>query len=192
MCLDFLVLLRYTVFVMKIIPPSNEELETLRRSGMRPQVVGCFLREGKVLFVYSEQYDLWMFPQGGIDNGETPFDALKREMQEELGETFCAEAMYEQAEFFLKTVIPFPVKKHGTRELHTDDGEPVKMIGKTYFAAFVPAGTKDIVLDESEFDDAMWLHGADAYTLINQLYQRRKQVQMRKIVDVLLKEGKLR
>ncbi len=33
----------------------------------------------------AKQKDAWQFPQGGIQWGETPMDALYREMQEELG-----------------------------------------------------------------------------------------------------------
>lgn len=33
----------------------------------------------------SDIKDAWQFPQGGIDNGETPKEALIRELQEEIG-----------------------------------------------------------------------------------------------------------
>ena len=29
--------------------------------------------------------DIWQFPQGGIDEGESPKQALKRELKEEIG-----------------------------------------------------------------------------------------------------------
>ena len=40
--------------------------------------------EGKILVV-KESKDFWSFPGGGVDHGETPEIAIKREIQEELG-----------------------------------------------------------------------------------------------------------
>ena len=53
----------------------------------RQAVVGVFTDASARLLV-GERADLqgeWQFPQGGIDAGESPLTALKREMQEELG-----------------------------------------------------------------------------------------------------------
>ena len=41
--------------------------------------------------------EAWQMPQGGIDEGETPRQALFREMKEEIG-TDCAEILGESAE----------------------------------------------------------------------------------------------
>ncbi len=48
--------------------------------------------DGKVLAV-KENGDKWSLPGGGVDHGETPLEALKRELAEELGMTdaFTAE-----------------------------------------------------------------------------------------------------
>ncbi len=41
---------------------------------------------GKVLlFERSDRLDSWQFPQGGIKSGETPEQALFRELEEEVG-----------------------------------------------------------------------------------------------------------
>jgi hypothetical protein len=50
--------------------PSLEEIDQIRNSGFRPQIVGCFLNNKKILFLYKKNHDLWQLPQGGIDNGE--------------------------------------------------------------------------------------------------------------------------
>ena len=43
-----------------------------------------FNKEGKVLLCRrSDEADAWQFPQGGIETGETPDQAAKRELQEE-------------------------------------------------------------------------------------------------------------
>jgi putative (di)nucleoside polyphosphate hydrolase len=56
------------------------------RDGYRPNV-GIILAShaGQVLWAKRAGQDAWQFPQGGIDHGETPEDAMYRELNEELG-----------------------------------------------------------------------------------------------------------
>ena len=53
----------------------------------RQSVVGVFVNDrGKILLgERSDAHGAWQLPQGGIDDGESPEDALRREMREELG-----------------------------------------------------------------------------------------------------------
>ena len=41
--------------------------------------------QGQVLWAKRIGHDSWQFPQGGIDYGETPLDAMYRELYEEVG-----------------------------------------------------------------------------------------------------------
>ncbi|MFW2176936.1 MULTISPECIES: RNA pyrophosphohydrolase [unclassified Moraxella] len=41
--------------------------------------------QGQVLWAKRVGHDAWQFPQGGIDYGETPVDAMYRELWEEVG-----------------------------------------------------------------------------------------------------------
>ena len=41
--------------------------------------------KGQVLWAKRIGHDSWQFPQGGIDKGETPLDAMYRELWEEVG-----------------------------------------------------------------------------------------------------------
>lgn len=41
--------------------------------------------QGQVLWAKRVGQDAWQFPQGGIDRGETPVDAMYRELWEEVG-----------------------------------------------------------------------------------------------------------
>lgn len=53
----------------------------------RPNVVGVFINDQNE-FLVGKRVDLqgvWQFPQGGIDANETPEQAIKREMWEEIG-----------------------------------------------------------------------------------------------------------
>ena len=56
------------------------------RDGYRPNV-GIILasKTGQVLWAKRAGQDVWQFPQGGINHGETPEDAMYRELNEELG-----------------------------------------------------------------------------------------------------------
>ncbi len=43
------------------------------------------IRDGKIMMVYSKQYDYYKFPGGGIEEGETLEEAMMREAREEAG-----------------------------------------------------------------------------------------------------------
>jgi putative (di)nucleoside polyphosphate hydrolase len=53
----------------------------------RPNVAAILLRsDGQVLIGQRSDYpETWQFPQGGIDQGETPEEAVRREVAEEVG-----------------------------------------------------------------------------------------------------------
>lgn len=51
----------------------------------RPSSRGIILREGRVLLNHIGKYDCFEFPGGGIESGETPEEALIREIAEETG-----------------------------------------------------------------------------------------------------------
>lgn len=56
------------------------------QDGFRANVGIVLTRDdGRVLWAKRIGYDAWQFPQGGIDPGETPKQALFRELGEELG-----------------------------------------------------------------------------------------------------------
>lgn len=51
----------------------------------RPSVRAIILRDGKVGMVYSQKYNYYKFPGGGIETGEDHLGALARETLEEVG-----------------------------------------------------------------------------------------------------------
>ena len=51
----------------------------------RPSVRAVIVREGLVAMVHSLKYDYYKFPGGGIEPGESPLEALAREVAEEAG-----------------------------------------------------------------------------------------------------------
>lgn len=53
----------------------------------RPSVRGIIIKDNKVAMVYSNKYDYYKFPGGGIESNEDIITALKREVLEETGLT---------------------------------------------------------------------------------------------------------
>jgi len=62
------------------------ENKVIDADGFRPNV-GIILAndQGRVLWARRVRQDSWQFPQGGIDEGESPEQALYRELHEEVG-----------------------------------------------------------------------------------------------------------
>ncbi len=61
-------------------------MDVIDKEGFRPNV-GIILADGKGSLLLAKRIgqDAWQFPQGGIDSGEKPSDAMYRELYEEVG-----------------------------------------------------------------------------------------------------------
>lgn len=169
---------------------SLEQIDEIRKHGFRPQVVGCFLNNKKLLFVFHKEYNLWQLPQGGIDNSETFTQAFIREMTEEMGETF-AEKINSKISIIGEDSIIFPPAKQGTRELKTDDGKDFFMEGKKYFFIAADTNSQEIDIPQTEFDDFEWADYAEALKLANTIYQKGKQRVVLKVINALKEKNLL-
>lgn len=165
--------------------PSNKILDIVRKKGLRPQVVACVIHNRKILFLYNKEHKIWGFVQGGVDNKERPYRATLREVAEELGESFAKNCRVSPLGVFGQNEIEFPKKLHGSKELHTDKGEEVKLIGKKYFYVLINSKSKYIKLRKSEFDKYKWLTYDEAYKLIKSIYQKGKKAMSAEILDLL-------
>lgn len=154
--------------------PSLEQLNDDRQGGHRPEVVGCFINEGHVLMLYKKDYRLWQFPQGGIENKETLEAAFTREMLEELGAEFIG-SIGKDLSCFWEDSMDFPPVSQESRELVTDRGEKVAMLGKKYYFVWVNAPQTTISLSETEFDDLAWLGFKEALGVSRLIYQTGKR-----------------
>jgi len=145
--------------------PSLTDLDQDRSEGLRPSVVGCFLNSGKVLFTYQKTHQLWQLPQGGVDNGETLVQAFKREMTEELGDTFVKQTSFKPTLLSVDK-IEFPPDKQGLRELTLDSGTPVTMKGKKYYFLYATSVSTNLKFpSDEEYSDYKWVTYDEALEL---------------------------
>ena len=61
----------------------------------RPSARAIILKDGKVLLNHIAKYDCYEFPGGGIEAGETPEQAMQREVAEETGRIVVPDSIRE-------------------------------------------------------------------------------------------------
>ncbi|HLM84134.1 MAG TPA: NUDIX hydrolase [Candidatus Bathyarchaeia archaeon] len=151
------------------------DFDSLRRRGLRPQIVACFLHKKKILFFFKKEHELWQLPQGGIDNHENLEKAFVREINEELGKNFLQNCEIVSISTVHEDEIYFSEDRWNVKELFTDDGKPVSMRGKKYFFLAIEIGRPKIRIDETEFDDCRWLSFDEAMNISQKIYQKGKK-----------------
>ena len=115
--------------------------------------VGILLlnREDRVFVAQriDSQVDAWQMPQGGIDPGESPRDAARREMQEEIG-TDKAEVIAESREW-LRYDLPADLQRR------VWDGRYRGQEQKWFAMRFLGLDSDiDIATEHPEFNDWKW------------------------------------
>ena len=151
-----------------------KEIDKIRSGGFRPQIVGCFLNDKKILFLFKREHNLWQLPQGGIDNKETIGQAVIREMAEEMGSKFL-DSCDKVFTMIGDDQIEFPPSTQNSRDLKTDKGKNIFMKGKKYFFIAINKINLHINIDDTEFNDYKWLLYNQAIELANQIHQRGKK-----------------
>lgn len=61
----------------------------------RPSARGIIIKDGKVAMIHSALYDYYKFPGGGIEETESPAEAMVREVKEESGLSVIPESIRE-------------------------------------------------------------------------------------------------
>ena len=61
----------------------------------RDSARSIMIRNGKLAMIHSQKYDYYKFPGGGIEDGESPIEAMIRETQEEAGLIVISETVKE-------------------------------------------------------------------------------------------------
>jgi putative (di)nucleoside polyphosphate hydrolase len=122
--------------------------------GFRPNV-GIILAnpEGQVLWAKRIGHNAWQFPQGGIQFGETPEQALYRELEEEIGLRQEHVSVLAQTRGWLRYRLPHRYIR--------PDSDPVCIGQKQkWFLLQLNASADEIRLDANapaEFDHWMWV-----------------------------------
>ena len=148
----------------------------------RPNVAAVILSSrspDKCEFFVAHRSDIknaWQFPQGGIDDGETPREALKRELLEEIG---CdnVEVLGEYPEW-----ISYDFPKVSRGKTYPFDGQTQK-----YFLVRLKEGA-EINLDAyhiPEFEEYEFVVYEDLFKKVT--YFKRKVY--RRVIDYFIEEG---
>ncbi|KKS94150.1 MAG: hypothetical protein UW68_C0013G0011 [Candidatus Collierbacteria bacterium GW2011_GWB1_44_6] len=168
--------------------PTLEEMDELRKQGLRPSVVGCFLHDKKILLAYQKSFNQWTLPQGGIENKQNVKDAFFKELSEEVTEDFLSDCD-KDIKLIAVDKIEFPPSKQGLRDMSTDSGEPVVMKGKYYYFYVSEAKNSNITVGATEFDDIKWLNFDEAYKLIKETNTGGKLRMTTNILSLLRDKG---
>ncbi|MBR0208010.1 MAG: NUDIX domain-containing protein [Oscillospiraceae bacterium] len=119
----------------------------------RDSARSIIIRDGRVAMIRSLKYDYYKFPGGGIENGESPVEAMIRETQEEAG----------------LIVIPETVREFGyVHRVQKSDTDPTERFVQDNYYYLCKA--KDIVtaqrLDDYEAEESYRLAFVDPETAI--------------------------
>jgi len=68
----------------KTIHPSIDSIDS-KSFWERPATRGIIVKNNEILLLYTERYDDFSLPGGGVDDGEDIIEGLKRELSEETG-----------------------------------------------------------------------------------------------------------
>ena len=64
---------------------DKHDYDECTHSFVRDSARSIIIRNGKVAMIHSLKYEYYKFPGGGIEQGETPVEAMIRETREESG-----------------------------------------------------------------------------------------------------------
>ncbi len=122
--------------------------------GFRPNV-GIILAndKGRLLWARRVGQDAWQFPQGGIGKGESPEQALYRELQEEVGLTAEAVKVLACTRGWLRYRLPKRYQRFNSKPLCIGQKQ-------VWFLLRLLTDESDVILDTSvkpEFYEYRWV-----------------------------------
>lgn len=154
------------------------------RAGYRLNVGIILINESNRVF-WGKRYghDAWQFPQGGLAPGETPKDALFRELKEEIGLERNDVEILGVTKRWLKYRLPKQYLRHGTEPLVV--GQKQK-----WFLLRLIVNEQKLRLDLSsspEFDSWRWIDYKEPQDLVI-FFKKQVYVQALKELEYLLKK----
>jgi len=148
----------------------------------RPNVAAIVLspkypEKVEVLIAKRTDVDAWQFPQGGIDEGESPKEALIRELKEEIG-TDEVEIISEMPEW-----LSYDFPKRIAEKMYPYDGQKQK-----YFLVKLKKGAKiNLNTEIPEFEDYKFVSVDEVFEYVKSF----KRPVYKKVIDFFKKEGYL-
>ena len=149
----------------------------------RDSARSIIIRNGRIAMIHSQKYDYYKFPGGGIENGETPIDAMIRETREETG----------------LTVIPETIKEYGyVHRIQKSDLDPTECFVQDnyYFLCDTADGLSSQDLDEYEKAESYRLEYVDPALAVEKNrrvkespYNRMMFEREARVLEMLLSEG---
>ncbi|MCR4942409.1 MAG: RNA pyrophosphohydrolase [Campylobacter sp.] len=149
----------------------------------RPNVAAVILSSKypfKCEFLVANRIDLdqvWQFPQGGIDEGESPQEALLRELKEEIG-TNEVEILDQHPEWIS---YDFPSGARASKKMYMFDGQTQK-----YFLVRLKPGAKiNLNTQKPEFSKYKFLNFSE---VCNEITHFKKPIYM-KVLNYFKEKG---
>lgn len=149
----------------------------------RPNVAAIVLsslypRECKIFIAKRvDMKDIWQFPQGGIDEGESPLKALKRELKEEIG-TDEIEVIAEYPQW-----LSYDFPANAIKKMYPFDGQTQK-----YFLVRLKSDSKiNLNTKQPEFTEHMFV----AYKEVFDKIKHFKKPIYKQVLEYFKNEGYL-
>ena len=147
----------------------------------RPSSRAIIIKDGKIALVYSNKYNYYKFPGGGINESEDKIDALIREVKEEVG----------------LIVIKNSIKEYGeVKRIQKSNFNQIFYQENYYYLCDVENDLMKQNLDEYEQDEEFILKYVDPQTAIitnynhqDNLFRKTMIDRDAKVLEILVKEG---
>lgn len=159
-----------------------------RKDGYRPSVMMLLTCNKKLLMFFAKEYQQWVFPQTGIENGETFEQSLIRLINDEVG-TYIIDKFTEPLTLIGEKRSAFPNRVQGSKDMRTDDGQEVIMIGKMYYIFSGGISDTRVDISKSIFADAFFVNAKEAEFVFTNMPQVNKKEVFLYALKALIAKG---